>query len=254
MGAQRSAAVLLVSSFLPAFGQAPTFEAAEVKVNKSGEARMAVDFQPGGRFVAHNVPMKILIGLAYGARPDAVKGPGWLDSARFDVVAKASPGAKADELRRMVQSLLAERFNLVVHTEQRESRGYALIQAKGGAKLQASDAALLTDQRCTPAPGTQGRGHFVCRHMTMKIFAATLQEIAALDIDVPVVDQTGITGVFDLKLDWTPHPAGAPATDAIEGPTVFEALENQLGLKLESRKLPLPVIVVDSVERTPIEN
>src|SRR3974377_2131038 len=95
---------------------APSFEAASVKVNKSGETRMAVDFQAGGRFSAQNVPLRILIALAYSVRPDFVTGgEGWVASDRFDIVAKASQVTPPDDIRRMVQSLLAERFKLEVH-------------------------------------------------------------------------------------------------------------------------------------------
>ena len=244
-----------------AFGQsqmaAPSFEAADVKANKSGEARMAVDFQPGGKFTARNVPMKILIALSYGVRPEAVQGgPAWIESERYDVVAKASQSAKPEEIRRMVQSLLAERFKLAVHTDKKPMPAYALLTAKSGAKMQAAEDAPLTEQRCAPGDGAQGQKHVMCRHMTMPLLAATLQEIATRDIDVPVIDQTGLNGAFDFKLDWTPavrNGAAAP-DDAPAGPTLFDAVETQLGLKLERKTLPLPVIVVDGVERTPIEN
>jgi len=233
----------------------PSFEAADVKPNKSGEARMMVDFQPGGRYVARNVPMKVLVALAYHVRPDAIKGPSWMDSERFDVVAKAPQTVGPDEIRRMVISLLKDRFKLTAHTERRESRGFALIVAKSGAKLSPSDATLLTDQRCLPGEGTSGQKHVVCRHVTMAVFSAALQELAPRDIDVPIVDQTGLAGSFDFKFDWVPatQSAGGSSLDASLGPTLFESLENQLGLKLESRKLPLPVIVVDALERTPLE-
>jgi len=254
-------ATVFVLSTMPAFAQekaAPSFEAADVKVNKSGETRIAVDFQGGGRFIAHNVPMKILVALAYHVRPDVLKGgPGWLESDRFDIVAKASQTTPSDELRRMLQTLLVERFKLAVHTEQRIMPAYGLVTAKSGPKLQASENAMLSEQRCGPAVGEPGEKHVVCRHVTMALLADILQEIAPRDLDVPVVDQTGIEGAFDLKLDWTPAArlAGDTApTDPLPGPTLFEAVEAQLGLRLESRRLPLPVIVIDGVQRVPSEN
>ena len=133
---------------------------------------------------------------------------------------------------------------------------YALIVSKSGSKLTADENGNLTDQRCVPAEGEPGQRHFACRHMTMLLFAATLQEIASRDIDIPVVDQTGLSGAFEFKLDWVPvsrAPADA-AADLPNGPTLFDAVENQLGLKLERRMLPLPVTVVDALERVPIEN
>src|SRR6516165_11814755 len=111
----RSISAVLFLSCFSAASQSPTkpssFEVADVKVNKSDEVRMTVDFQPGGRFFARNVPLKILIALAYHLRPDKVTGgPGWLDSDRYDIVAKASQTTPPDGIRRMLQRLLSERF------------------------------------------------------------------------------------------------------------------------------------------------
>ena len=244
--------LLMAALCYPALSQSPSlvFEAADVKINNSGEARMAVDFQPGGRFSARNVPMRILIALAYHVRPDMVSGgPTWVSSARYDIVAKGAQTASSAELRRMMQSLLAERFKLVVHDEPKLMTAYALMLGNRGPKMQKSESALTTEQRCVPDSGVEGQKHFVCRHMSMGVLADTLQEIALRDIDVPVVDQTGLTGNFDFQLDWSP---------AVEnpgpGPTLFEAIENQLGLKMQRTRAPLPAIVIDSVERVPIEN
>jgi uncharacterized protein (TIGR03435 family) len=253
-------ALLLFLLSLPAFGQSEAkllaFEAADVKVNQSGEIRMAVDMQGGGRLTMHNVPMRVMIVMAYQVRPDAVLGgPGWLDSDRFDIVAKAAQTTPPDDLRRMLQTLLAERFRLVVHQEPKIVPAYALVVAKSGPKLQASESALLTDQRCGPGEGAVGQKHLVCRHITMAGLAAQLQEQSPRDFDVAVVDQTSLSGAFDFTLDWT--PASRTPTASAEppaGPTVFEAVQAQLGLKLESRKLPLPAIVIDRVERVPLEN
>jgi uncharacterized protein (TIGR03435 family) len=252
--------LLLLSAF-PIFGQgqtpSPAFEAADVKVNKSGEIRMAVDFQPGGRFTASNVPLKILIALAWHVRPDAVTGgPSWLGSERFDIVAKASQTTPPEEIRLMLRTLLAERLRLELHSDQKVMPAYALVLGKGGSKLEHSDAALTTSQRCQPGAATPGQKQAVCEHMTMAVFADTLQELAPRDIDAPVVNQTGLPGAFAFKLTWTPASRTAPtdATDPAPGPTLSEALENQLGLKLESKKLPQPVIVIDRVERAPTEN
>jgi uncharacterized protein (TIGR03435 family) len=253
--------VLLFLSSIPAFSQSqtapPSFEVADVKVNKSGEARMAVDFLPGGRLSMRNVPMKVMIMLAYHARPDAVTGgPDWLGSDRFDIVAKALQTTSQDDFRRMLQTLLAERFKPAVHKDQKIMPAYALVLGKTGPKLQPSEAALLTEQRCGPGEGSAGRKHVDCRHITMAALADTLQEIAPRDIDMPVVDQTGLPGAYNFKLDWTPavRAAAGASPDAAAGPTLFEAVEAQLGLKLENRKLPLPVIVIDQVDRAPAEN
>ena len=235
----------------------PSFEAASVKLNKSGETRMAVDFQPGGKFSAQNAPLRILIALAYHVRPDFVTGgEGWLASERFDIVAKASQTAPPDELRRMLQGLLAERFKLEIHSDQKLMPAFALLVGKTGPKLQPAEAGLLTERRCRAGDPIPGQKHVVCEHMTMALMADTLQEIATRDIDVPVVDQTGIAGAHTFQLAWTPavRSAAADPPGPAAGPTLFQAMEEQLGLKLESRKLPLPVIVIDKVERLPFEN
>jgi bla regulator protein blaR1 len=247
---------LLLLCFVSAFGQGPAFEAADVKPNRSGEARMAVDFQPGGRFTARNVPLRILIALANHVRPDAITGgPAWLGSERFDIVAKAAQTDAPEELRLMLVTLLAERFHLESHSESRPGSAYALRVAARGPKLQPVEEGPLSNQRCTPADAAPGRKRVACHQMTMALLADTLQEIAARDIDAPVVNQTALPGAYDFTLEWTPGLRSAAADAPLDvGPSLFDAVETQLGLKLQSEKLPLPVIVVDRVERVPVEN
>jgi uncharacterized protein (TIGR03435 family) len=176
------------------------------------------------------------------------------------LVAKALQTTPPDDLRLMLRTLLAERFRLAIHTDQRIGPAYALVLAKTGPKLLPSEAALLTDQRCGPAEGAAGQKHVSCQHITMAILADQLQEMATRDIDIPVVNQTGLTGAYNFRLDWTPavraaaDASAAPSTDAPAGPTLFDAVETQLGLKLERTKLPLPIVVIDRVERVPAEN
>src|SRR5215472_6449089 len=130
--------VLLLLSSTSVFPQ-KAFEVADLKANKSGEARMAIDLQPGGKLTMRNVPMKVMIVFAYHLRPEAlIGGPRWLDSERYDVVAKASEKAPPDDIRLMMRTMLAERFKLKVHTEQKVMAAYALLAGKTGPKLQAS--------------------------------------------------------------------------------------------------------------------
>ncbi len=257
-----AAAVLWFLAPICAFSQtqpAPAFEVADVKVNPSGEPRMSVDFLPGGRLSMVNVPMRVLVMFAYHLRADAISGaPSWFASDRFDVVAKAPGQAAPDDLRRMLQTLLAERFHLVIHKDRKPMPAYALIVGKSGPKLQASAAAAPATQRCAPGEASPGRKHMDC-HVSTANLADWLQEMATADFPVPVVDQTGLTGVFDFQLEWAPstRSAAPPSGDAAPlepaGPSIFDAVET-LGLKLESRKLPLPVVVIDSVDRKPAEN
>ncbi|MCU1233125.1 MAG: hypothetical protein JWP63_1092, partial [Candidatus Solibacter sp.] len=232
----------------PAFTQAPpAIEVAALSANKSGELRMSIDLQPGGKLVMHNVPMKVLLLFAFHLRPEALTGaPNWVDSDRYDIVAKAPEKAPQDESRRMLQTLLAERFKLAVHADHKVLPAYALVIGKSGPKLQPSDAALLSAQRCLPGQAAPGQRRVECRHLPISVLADYLQELAPRDFPVPVVDQTGLQGAYDFQLDWTPTTTPPPDDP---GPTIFDAVATQLGLKLESRKLPLPVIVVDHLER-----
>ena len=197
----------------------------------------------------HNVPMRALIMMAYYARPDTVTGgPGWMDSDRFDVVAKAGQTTPPDDLRRMLQTLLEERFKLVIHKEPKIMPAYVLMFGKSGPKLQATEAAVLSEQRCIPGEGAVGQKHITCHHVTMAALADQLQEQSPRNFDAMVVDQTGLTGSYLFTLDWTPAPRAG--TDPGAGPTVYEAMASQLGLRLESKNLPLPVIVIERVEST----
>ncbi len=191
-------AVLLFLLSIPAFCQSEpgqlSFEVADVKVNKSGEARMAVDMQGGGKFTMHNVPIKVIVMFACHMRPDAITGgKGWLESDRFDIVAKAAPTTPPEDLRRMLQGLLAERFKLVIHEEPKIITAYALVVGKSGPKLQASEAALLTEQRCMPGEGALGQKHINCRaHDYGGAGGRITGTVAAKDFDMVVVDRTGL--------------------------------------------------------------
>ena len=237
---------LLIGCSLRAQAQAPAFEVADVKPNKSGETRMAIDMQPGGKLIMRNVPMKVMIVFAYHVRPEALSGPAWMDDERYDVVAKAETKSD-DEVRQMMQALLVERFKLATHTERKLMPAYALTSGKSGSKLRPSNPS--EDMQCTRAAGQPGQRRVECRHVTTAFLADYLQELAPRDFTVPVVDQTGIAGAVDFALEWAPWGSGDDT-----GPDIFAAVETQLGLKLESRKLPLPVIVVDRVERAPVGN
>jgi uncharacterized protein (TIGR03435 family) len=228
------------------FGQqasAPTeFEAAEVRVNNSVQQPVQINFLPGGQLSMRNMPMKELVVQAYKVG-DVTGGPSWLDSDRFDILAKAPPNTPADTVRLMLQSLLVERFKLAVHRDQKTMPVYAMVPAKGGFKLQA--AAGSGQPRCGPGQGAEGLSHLVCAD-------ALPSKIAPSYIDRPVVDLTDLKGAYDFKLDWIPRPLDP--TEVAAGATVFDALDKQLGLKLEERRLPMPVIVIEHIERVPTDN
>jgi uncharacterized protein (TIGR03435 family) len=233
----------------------PEFEVAEVRLNNSGQLGVQGGILSGGQVSVRNIPIKELIVQAYKAA-GITGGPNWLDSERFDIIAKAPPNTSQETLLLMLQTLLTERFKLAIHREQKTTTVYALVAGKGGFKLQ--PAAGSGPPKCSPGQGAEGLNHTVCTNFTMGDLAGWLPtRIAPSFIDRPVVDLTGLKGAFDIKLDWVPRPLtgnveenGAVPT----GSTVFDALDQQLGLKLEERRLPMPVIVIDHIERVPAQN
>ena len=240
----------------------PSFDVAELKINKSGQQRMQVNFLPSGQIVARNIPLKLLIAQAYKVRNEYVQGgPSWIEDERYDLIAKAAPGTSTDAMREMAQIVLADRLHLAIHREEKEMPVYALVPAKQGAKLQPS--AGSGEPKCSPNSITDGQAHRICTNFTMQNLAETLPSLAPFYFDRPVVNLTGITGTYDIKLDWTVRPPSAPpgppsdnpgvASEVAAGATIFDSVEKQLGLKLEGRKHPMTVIVIDRVERTPTE-
>jgi uncharacterized protein (TIGR03435 family) len=266
--------ILAVMTVLPAQTPAtkPVFDVASIRVNTMPEGNPTIGDQPGGRFVASRVPLRRVIQFAYRGNQDFIGGPDWLDTQRWDIEAKAPEGAipvraspldvaRPDTLALMVQSLLEDRFKLRSHQETRELSLYNLTVAKGGAKIKLSDdqtapAALIASGN--GAPGVSrggirlGRGNLEARAQSIELLAAAL---GALYADRPVVDKTGLKGLYDIRLQWTPDAGlnSAAAPGPTSGTSLFTALEEQLGLKLESGKGPLPVLVIDSIQR-PSEN
>ena len=244
------------------------FEVADIKLNTSN-AEPNGNFLPGGRVQITNVPLRMLIVEAFKIRNnELIGGEAWLDSERFDVVAKAVPTSTEDELRKMLQKLLADRFKMVVHREEKQMPAYALTVGKNGPKMKESDKPVPQGQPlCRGGEGEPGMTHRVCQHITMAEFAQTLPRIAPAYFQTPVVDQTGLKGAYDFQLDWTPlgrimgsngdgarSSGSGGASEPTGGRTIFEAVASQLGLKLESKKLPVSVLVLDSIEKMPTEN
>jgi uncharacterized protein (TIGR03435 family) len=267
----------------------PTFEAASVKRNKDG-GPFSLLFQPGGRFRAVNVTAKMLIGAAYGTPqplPDFQIGgaPKWLDTDRFDIVAKAAgdpapgPNGPPPVMFEMLRSLLEERFHLKVHNEMKEVPVFALLLArpdgKLGPKFRQTDvdcAAMIREARerggpppAPPAPGERPKcgarlfpGNISAGAMTMTQVVNGLARIPGMNRQV--IDRTGLTGAYDLDLVWTPdtgslpqgdRPPGAPPLPPIDpnGPSLFTAIQEQWGLKLEPTKAPVNMLLIDAVEQ-----
>ncbi len=193
-----------------------------------------------------NVSLADCIKFAYGLSSDfQLSGPDWIKSKelRYDIVAKTAPGTTREQTLPMMRALLAERFKLALHSEQRLLSYYALAIAKGGPKMpEASDAPA------SPPAGVQGQLRIISNRMPM----STVVTILSRYMQAFVVDQTGLAGDFSVRLVWTPNDR--PVPDDERGASVFTAVEEQLGLKLVSRKGPMEVLVVDRAEKVPTGN
>jgi uncharacterized protein (TIGR03435 family) len=225
------------------------FEVAELKVNRSGPGESRGDLS-NGRLTVTNFPLRYLIAEAWSVQPSDIEGPAFLDDVRLDVIAKtSSPTTPDQEVRLMVQTLLKDRMKLIAHVEERVKPVWALTVWKGQAKLTRSTMPQKPeDSDCTFQNGS-GRARLACRHMTMPSFVHELPHFANSYIDKAIVDQTGLSGAWEFKAEWTPFPQ----LDSDGGLTLFAALQSQLGLQLENKKLPIPVVVVDSIEKNPAE-
>jgi uncharacterized protein (TIGR03435 family) len=267
----------------PSFGaQAPpdaTFEVASVRPNKSGDGRVMLGIQPGGRLNATNVPLRMLIRQAFNVQEfQIVGGPDWLGSDRFDVVAKAPEGEfNAELMRPMLQALLVERFKLGFHRESREMPIYALVKARADGKLgpnitpSAVDCAAVVRGRrgggspARPQPGEKMECGFMIGFGRMNVGGmgmANLAQALSPQVGRIVLDKTELTGNYDFELTYSPEGLGsgfpgggppllngAPPPADPNAPTVFTALQEQLGLKLDSQRGPVEVVVIDRVEQ-----
>jgi uncharacterized protein (TIGR03435 family) len=226
------------------------FQIVSIKKNISGAPRVYVNpfaFQPGGRFVATNVTLAELIVVAYATpRVQMEGGPEWIDSERFNIAAMANETeveVPSEQLVSMVQSLLEDRFKLMLHRETEERTVYALIPAKIPPTLQpAKDG-----EQTAMVQGARGQLNF--QKMPMAGLVTTLANI----FHTPVVDGTGLTGFFDFTLDPMKFSSVVQGAAAIYPNLVVTALREQLGLKLEKRKAPLVITIVDHAE-DPIDN
>ncbi len=244
------------------------------------------------RYEFTNATMLDLIRTAYNVDADKVLGgPSWLESDRFDILAKVPPKTSLDTARLMLQALLADRFKLVLHKDEHALPTYALSVGKGGHKLKEADGSgepgckmtiqqgsSLTDAALQSAIQSGGTITvkvatlvFSCHSLTMAEFAAQMRSMTIASSYVgnnPVADQTGLQGKWDFDFKYTPKPpANRNQTQTLTTPngtaqitqtgdyiTLFEAMDKQLGLKLDPANLPIPVVVVDSANRQPTPN
>ena len=236
----------------------PAFDVISIRPNKDNEQmsgngtfsrRVGSRSLPDG-YSASNIDLKSLIANAYGVRPDQISGgPDWIDSNRYDIEAKvvAANGSTPQPIAReerslMLRSLLADRFKLAVHNETKEAPIYELVVAKNGPKLQPAKP----DQPTRMTMGGSGKATMEVDQISALIYQLSLQ------VGRPVVDKTGLTGKYDIKLEWTRDPGpdseDAASTDASAGPSIFIAVQEQLGLKLNSTKGPVDTLIIDHSE------
>jgi uncharacterized protein (TIGR03435 family) len=235
----------------------PVFEAADV--HRSALAMNPYTFISGGvlrgaRYDLRKATMLDLIRIAYKVEPDMILGgPNWLEFDRFDIAAEAPPSSSPETVRLMLQSLLADRFKLLLHKDTSPMPAYALTPDKGSLKLKKAEGDGNPECLHQPQPAGSAFGTaYSCRNMTMAEFAERLHGIAGDYLIDPVVDSTGIEGAWDFDLKWNYRSqvlqAGAERT------TIFGAVEKQLGLSLTLRKVPAPVLVIDRVDEKPTDN
>lgn len=230
------------------------FEVVSVKPNKSLDNGSHLHSDQG-RLTAENVSLRSMIVTAYGMKDFQVEGPDWLSSARFDIAAKFPEALPNDRekynagLRAMMQKMLEERFKLGVRRDRKTFPVYGLTVGKSGIKFQE-----------VPEGGSHSQSHNNHYEGTC-VTMATFAEFLARRMDLPVLDMTGLKGFYNLTLDWVPEPrqsgdnkGDAPViADGPSGPTLPDAIQ-RLGLKLESRKAPIEILVVEHAERMPTEN
>lgn len=230
-------------------GTKPSFEVATVKANnRLGPSGLN---KAGSRFVATALPLRPLILEAYRVRNfQILGGPNWINDDQWDIEAKAAPDVTltwtesenpylAGPLALMIQSLIEDRFQLKFHREAKQLPVYELTVARGGPKLK-----LSADQTTTRVSETKlGRDYVEVPGQPFRNFVYFLGR----QLDRPLIDKTGLQGLYDVTLRWTPEPAESNRTS--DFPTLFTAVQEQLGLKLESGKGPVEVLVIDSVEK-----
>jgi uncharacterized protein (TIGR03435 family) len=244
------ALAILAAGLCPGQGT-PEFDVVSIRPSRSNESGGGMNPIPDG-ISARNLSVNTLIQIAYGLKPWEISGgPDWARTARWNVEAKAEGDPSFQKKKEMLRTLLADRFQLQFHRETRRMRIYSLTRAKGGPKLQATASGVRGYVR--PRRGLiEGQG------LTM----TTLAEFLEGSLGQSVTDKTGISGAFDIKLEWTPTEGeldyqiqgyGFDGNVDANGPSIFTAIQGQLGLRLEAGKGPVEVFVIDHIAR-PSEN
>ena len=254
-------AVVMWSVVTPAQGPIVTstnvaFDVTSVKPNNSGSTNSSTSGRPDG-FIASNVTLRQLIIFAYRLRQfQLASGPGWLTSERWDILARSPEGVKPDNPA-MTRALLRDRFKLLVHTETREEQIYALVAARQDGRLGPNMKPSTLD--CTPVqPGAPTKcgmnASVVATGGKLTGTGQSLEQMVAalgnFGLNRQVLNRSGIKGTFDFELQWTTETvAGSNSSQSSDAPSIFAALQEQLGLKLESDRGPVEFLIIDRVER-----
>jgi uncharacterized protein (TIGR03435 family) len=232
----------------------PRFDVASIKPNKNSEGVIRFAVQPGGRMVLTDIPVKQLIRAAYTLQLyQIVDAPPWTESERFDITGVTerelrednvtwSPGGKYALVQLMMQSLLADRFNFRAHFEERQGQVYALVLDDKQRAAKGLAPAKPCDANCAMQIGS---GTLRAPNVELPLLAELLSQLTGR----PVTDATGLTGTFEINLRWTPESQEATA----DAPSLFTALPEQLGLRLDARRGPIRMLIIDSVERPTVD-
>ncbi len=232
-----------------AFAQStPQFETAVVRLSPPGTYGKPYGILMGSQFTARTATTRNLISQAWNLQENQILGgPGWLNSERYDLTAKPdlSGGTPSlDELHLMLRALLAERMHLTLHEESRDMPIYSLVVGKDGPRMKVSGAAAPSQKAKTVM-----NGHIGGTGMGIQYLTDTLSRV----LQRPVNDDTGLSGFYDFQLQWMPDETqrliGAPGALNADGPSLFQAIQEQLGLRLESKKIPTRVLVIDNIEK-----
>jgi uncharacterized protein (TIGR03435 family) len=248
-----------VIAFFVAAQALPQFEVATIKPSApvaDGRLTAAIGGDPE-RIDYQGLPLRILLSRAFNVKDDQISGPDWLDTERFDVMAKIPAGVSRDKVPAMLQALFVERFKIAFHHDKKAMGIYALVVGKNGLKVKEVE------------PGGAGKLFVRTGHVETQGNLAFFADLLSRMADRPVFDMTGLKANYDIHLEWTPEPGqGAlfkgfpsppPTTEGganpeRTGPSLFTAIQEQLGLKLESRKAPVDIVVIDHIEKVPTEN
>jgi uncharacterized protein (TIGR03435 family) len=249
-----------------AFAQTAQFEVASVKPAPAGARGSRCTGGPGtsdpGSLTCENYSLSFLVMMAYNLRSFQLAAPAWMDTTRFDVMAKIPPGTGTRQFGLMQQRLLAERFGLQVHFEKKDMTVYELTVAKGGPHLKESQQPVAERPEASwrpPAGGPPVRT--TARVSRTGDSIADLANLLSNQLGQPVVDATGLAGRYDYTLSFLMEPGGRagaqvapPGTDPESGISLIDAVRDQLGLRLEKKKGQSEILVVDHAEKVPIEN